>query len=66
MNLTINGEPRDIPGVTNIAELITLLDLPPATLLVEHNTLPVRRDEWPTRPLTDGDQIELLRISAGG
>ncbi len=66
MNLLINGERRDIPGVRTLPELIETLGLPAASLLVEHNGLALHRKEWEARPLAEGDALEFLRIAAGG
>jgi sulfur carrier protein len=66
MMITINGEPREIARARNIAELIDELELPAPAILAEHNGLALRRDEWPARPLSEGDRIELVRIVAGG
>lgn len=66
MKLILNGDPRDIPGVTTLPELVDSLGLPASALLVEHNGLALLRDEWNGRPLADGDRIEFLRITAGG
>ena len=66
MTISINGEPRSIQGARNIAELIEELALAAPSLLVEHNGLALRRDEWIERMLADGDRVELVRIVAGG
>ncbi|MDD5350315.1 MAG: sulfur carrier protein ThiS [Chthoniobacteraceae bacterium] len=66
MNLCLNGEVRDVPGVRTIPELVDALGLPAAALLVEHNGLALLRGEWASRPLAEGDRIEFLRITAGG
>jgi len=66
MKLILNGDPRDIPGVTTLPELVDSLGLPASALLVEHNGLALLRDEWKERPLADGDRLEFLRITAGG
>ena len=66
MKLQINGETRDLDGVANVSELVEVLGLPAPTLLVEHNGLALRRDEWLERTLADGDRIEVMRIAAGG
>ena len=66
MTITLNGEPREVMRARNVAELIDELQLPAPTILAEHNGLALRRDEWPTHSLTDGDHIELVRIVAGG
>jgi sulfur carrier protein len=66
VKLLVNGESRETLRATNITELIDELGLPAPATLVEHNGLALRRDEWPTRPLAEGDRIELVRIVAGG
>jgi sulfur carrier protein len=66
MRITVNGEPREIVGARDVAELIDELGLPAPAILVEHNGLALRRDEWTSRALADGDRIELVRIVAGG
>ncbi len=62
----MNGEAREILRATNVAGLIDELGLPAAALLVEHNGLALRREEWVGRALTEGDRIELVRVVAGG
>jgi thiamine biosynthesis protein ThiS len=66
VKLLVNGEPRELRQATNVAELIDELGLPAPAILVEHNGLALRRDEWAARPLAEGDRIELVRIVAGG
>jgi sulfur carrier protein len=66
MTITVNGEPREIIRARTVAELIDELVLPAPATLVEHNGLALRRNEWPERVLAEGDQVELVRIVAGG
>jgi sulfur carrier protein len=66
MTVTLNGELREIAIATNVAELVDELALPPTATLVEHNGLALRREEWPARPLEEGDRLEIIRIVAGG
>ena len=66
MKIVLNGEPCDIAQARDIAALVAELALPAPALLVEHNGLALRRDEWPLRPLADGDRVEIVRIVAGG
>ena len=62
----INGEAREMVRATNVAELIDELGLPAPAILVEHNGLALRREEWPGRVLAEEDRIELVRVVAGG
>lgn len=66
MKITMNGETREIDRARNVAELIDELGLPAPAILVEHNGLALRREEWPARALAEGDRVELVRIVAGG
>jgi thiamine biosynthesis protein ThiS len=66
MTVSLNGESVDTREAKTIAELIDHYQLPPQSLLVEHNGLAVHRHEWGDRPLAEGDRIEFIRVVAGG
>lgn len=66
MKLILNGESREIERARDVAELITVLGLPAPAMLVEHNGLALRREEWTSHFLAEGDRIEIVRIVAGG
>ncbi len=66
MKIAVNGESVDTREAKTIAELIERYELPPQSILVEHNSLALHRHEWPERSLAEGDQIEFIRVVAGG
>ena len=66
MKILLNGESADAPDAKTIAELIDFYQLPPQSILVEHNGLALHRHEWPQRPIAEGDRIEFIRVVAGG
>jgi thiamine biosynthesis protein ThiS len=66
ISISLNSETVDAREGETIAELIERYQLSPQTILVEHNGVALNRHEWPQRPLREGDQIELLRVVAGG
>ena len=66
MKIAVNGESVDTSEAKTIAELIDRYQLPPQSILVEHNGLAVHRREWSERSLAEGDRIEFIRIVAGG
>jgi thiamine biosynthesis protein ThiS len=66
MKIAVNGESVDTREAKTIAELIERYELPPQSILVEHNGLAVHRHEWPERSLAEGDRIEFIRVVAGG
>jgi len=66
MNLWVNGEPAEIDGLTNVAELAKHYGLLPNSVLIEHNAVALHQREWSERPLAEGDRIEFVRVVAGG
>jgi len=66
MKLQVNGEEREIAAAHDVATLVAELGLPARAVLVEHNGMALRREEWPGRALAEGDQVEIIRIVAGG
>jgi sulfur carrier protein len=66
MKISLNGEQADTRDARTIAELIERYQLPPQSILVEHNGIALHRHEWPQRQLVEGDRIELIRVVAGG
>ena len=66
MKIAVNGESVDTREAKTIAELIESYELPPQSILVEHNGLALHRHEWPERSLAEGDRIEFIRVVAGG
>jgi sulfur carrier protein len=66
MTISLNGERVNVREAKTIAELIDRYQLPPQSILVEHNGLAVHRYEWAGRSLAEGDRVELIRVVAGG
>ena len=66
MKIAVNGESVDAGEAKTIAELINRFQLPPESILVEHNGVALYRREWVGRSLNEGDRIEVIRVVAGG
>jgi thiamine biosynthesis protein ThiS len=66
MKVWINGEPAEMNGVTNVAELAAHYGLQPKTVLIEHNATALYQREWVECRLAEGDRIEFVRVVAGG
>jgi thiamine biosynthesis protein ThiS len=66
MKISLNGESVETRATETIAELINRYQLPPQSILVEHNGLTVHRHEWSERSLAEGDRVEFIRVVAGG
>lgn len=65
MEILLNGAPRET-AATNVTALVAELGFPRGTVLVEHNGVALRPDEWELEKLSTGDRVEVLRIVAGG
>jgi sulfur carrier protein len=66
MRISLNGQEAGAGAAQTVAELIGHLELPPETVLIEHNGVALHRREWPQRTLADGDRIEIVQVVAGG
>ncbi|RMG53218.1 MAG: sulfur carrier protein ThiS [Acidobacteria bacterium] len=66
MKVIINGEPRDVPDRLNVEELIEHLGLQGERVAVERNREIVRRADWATTLLREGDELEIVHFVGGG
>lgn len=66
MNLSINGEPREVPTGTTVAGLLTLLEIHVPHVAVERNLEVVPRALHGETELADGDQLEVVTLVGGG
>ena len=66
MIILLNGEPSDARAARTVEELVQVFNLPAPAILIEHNGLALHRHEWPGKTLAEGDQIEFIRVVAGG
>ncbi|MDZ4657379.1 MAG: sulfur carrier protein ThiS [Bythopirellula sp.] len=66
MQLTVNGETRELAEGTTIAELLAELGLDPRMLAVERNLTLVPRAQHANTQLTAGDRLEVVTLVGGG
>ena len=66
MDIILNGEPRQVPGPSSLADLLQHLGLDPRTVVVELNRSIVRRVNLSATPLAPGDSVELVNFVGGG
>jgi sulfur carrier protein len=65
MQVTINGEPRDVPGGT-IREHLVHLGLTEGPVAVEVNRVIVPRAQHPEHVIREGDTVEIVHMVGGG
>ncbi|HEU4581565.1 MAG TPA: sulfur carrier protein ThiS [Polyangiaceae bacterium] len=66
MQLTINGEVRDVPEGLSLAGLLGHLELTQGLVAVERNREVVPRREHPSVLLQPGDVLEIVQFVGGG
>jgi len=66
MQVTINGEVREIPDGTTVAGLLAHLGVKAPRVAVEVNETVVTRAEHAARELRAGDAVEIVAFVGGG
>jgi thiamine biosynthesis protein ThiS len=66
IEITVNGDTRQIPPDSSVTDLITALELSSERLAIElnHNILP--RHAWAETRLQSGDRLEIVHFVGGG
>ena len=66
MNVSVNGEPREIAPGTALDTLVRTLAPSPSGVAAALNETVVPRAEWPSTSLSEGDRVEVLTAVQGG
>ena len=66
MTLTVNGDPREFPHDTTLADLVTQLVTSAKGVAAAVNGEVVPRGSWAATPLRRGDQVEVVTAVQGG
>lgn len=66
MNITINGETREIGAAMSVDGLLREIGLDPAKVAVERNLEIVPKSSYQQTELSDGDKLEVVHFIGGG
>ncbi|GGC35189.1 thiamine biosynthesis protein ThiS [Siccirubricoccus deserti] len=66
IEITVNGEARDIPAPATIADLLTRIGLDTRKVAVERNLEIVPRSTYAATALAAGDRLEIVHFIGGG
>jgi len=66
MQVTLNGESRELPDNLTLQDLLQRLQLDADRVAVEHNREIIKRDLWATVTVQAGDQLEIVHLVGGG
>jgi thiamine biosynthesis protein ThiS len=65
MQITVNGQPRDLPDGETVSTLISRYNLTPEKVAIELNRRLLRGEKYDTA-LQNGDQVEIVTFVGGG
>ena len=66
MNVTVNGESREVPAGTTVAQLVGQLTAAPSGVAAAVNGEVLPRRAWAATSLADFDQVEVVTAVQGG
>lgn len=66
MTIFINGEERELDGVSTLAGLLDALELPKQRVAVELNKHVIRKQDWSATTVADNDKVEVVHFVGGG
>jgi sulfur carrier protein len=68
VNVTVNGEPRQLPAGATVASVVELLDVTPGArgVAVALDGEVVTRSDWPATELREGALVEVVAAIQGG
>jgi thiamine biosynthesis protein ThiS len=66
MTIVLNGDRVDISGPLTLSGLLVQLGVDARRVAVEHNLNVVKRANYDTTQIQEGDQIEIVNFVGGG
>ncbi|MFE2911583.1 sulfur carrier protein ThiS [Kitasatospora indigofera] len=66
ISLSVNGEPRQVPARSTLAELVAGVSAAPSGVAAAVNETVVPRSAWAGTGLAAGDRVEILTAVQGG
>jgi thiamine biosynthesis protein ThiS len=66
MNVTINGEQREIPDGLTVAALVRHLEMPADRVAIERNLDILPRALWQNTNVQSNDRFEIVHFVGGG
>ena len=66
IGITVNGEAREVPAASTVADLLARIGLDTRKVAVERNLEIVPKSAYGATALSDGDRIEIVHFIGGG
>jgi len=66
MTIKLNGDPHEILEPLSVTALLATLAIDARRVAVEHNLAVVKKAEYDTSIVKDGDEVEIVNFVGGG
>ena len=66
LQITVNGEAVSLPGPMTVEQVLDTVEVPPNYLAVEVNAEVVPREQYASRMIEPGDELEVVTLVGGG
>jgi thiamine biosynthesis protein ThiS len=66
MTIILNGDRVDVAGPLTLSGLLVQLGVDPRRVAVEHNLNVIKRANYDSTQVEDGDQVEIVNFVGGG
>ena len=66
MTIILNGDPVDVGGPMTLTALLAQLGVDARRVAVEHNLNVIKRPNYDTTQIQEGDQVEIVNFVGGG
>ena len=66
MTIILNGDPVDVAGPLTLTALLAHLGVDARRVAVEHNLTVVKRGQYDSTQIQDGDRVEIVNFVGGG
>jgi len=66
MNITLNGEPKEIHTPLTLQQLLDQLQIPAGRVACEVNLKIIKRLSYPDTLINEGDSVEIIQAIGGG
>ena len=66
INVTVNGKDHEFSSTTPLTEYLDTLNVNSRMIAVAYNGEVLRREEWESITLFDGDEVEVVQAVGGG
>jgi thiamine biosynthesis protein ThiS len=66
VKITLNGDPVEVAGPLTVSALLAHLDIDSRRVAIEHNRIVVKRSQYDTVEIHDGDHVEIVNFVGGG